>query len=79
MTFQNKANLDSQGVENLSEGAYFLFELAFSQDIYKVFKRKSVIFFFKLHSKKNVPAENIPLYSDRQSLFTLCNKLEMCL
>ena len=39
MTFQNKANLDSQGVENLSEGAYFFRELAFSQDIYEVFKR----------------------------------------
>ena len=39
MTFQNKANLDSQGVENLSEGAYFFSELAFSQDIYEIFKR----------------------------------------
>ena len=52
MTFQNKANLDSQGVENLSEGAYFLFELAFSQDIYKVFKRKSVIFFLNCIQKR---------------------------
>ena len=42
MTFQNKANLDWQGVKDLSEGAYFFLEPSFSQDIQKVFKRKSI-------------------------------------